>query len=102
MMTIEPERRGRVNQAPGPEERRRSQARFTWTDKDALAVIVTDGQQSRWARARDISRNGIGLSVCCALKPGTTLSIHLRSWSTLRATERIADVVYTRPQGDGT
>jgi len=82
-------------------EWRRTLGRSSLAEEDAMAVIVSDGQQSRWARAQDLSRRGIGFLVCCPFEPGTTVSIHLRSWTTLLAVDRWADVIYTNPQPNG-
>src|SRR5437764_1377130 len=102
MLATKRKQRGRVNQVPAPEERWRIQARFRWTGQDAPAVIVSDSRHAHWARARDISRNGIGLSVCSPVEPGTTVVIHLRFGSTFPAADRTADVVSIQARGDGT
>lgn len=69
--------------------------------EETLTVVVYDGSESRWARAENISRSGINLSVCRPFEPGTALSLCLRSRPGRIVLERTVRVVHARQQADG-
>ena len=79
----------------------RAEERVRWDEEGALPVVVFDGFEARWGRARDLARRGIGLIMSCPFLPGTSLLLRLRYRGGWLALERWAEVVYARPHGNG-
>lgn len=84
-----------------PSESRRGSSRYPCRTDGSIFVSVSDGHQSRWAQADDVSREGIALLVCCAFVPGAALTISLRGGPHQATFVRGADVVYAEPRQEG-
>jgi hypothetical protein len=67
----------------------------------APAVVVSDGEDARWGRLRDLSRKGIGL-VLCGPPRGMALGVSLRCGGDTLDVDRSVRVIYALPQEDGT
>jgi hypothetical protein len=79
----------------------RTEERVCWDEEGALPVVVFDGFEARWGRALDLARRGIGLLVSCPFLPGTSLLLRLRYRGGWLVLERWAEVIYSRPHGNG-
>lgn len=84
-----------------PSESRRASVRYPCRADGSVFVSVSDGNQSRWAQADDVSREGIALLLCCAFAPGTVLTVSLRGGPHQATFVRTADVVYAEPKAEG-
>ena len=84
-----------------PSEGRRGSSRYPCRTDGSIFVSVSDGHQSRWAQADNVSREGIALLVCCSFLPGAALTISLRGGPHQATFVRGADVVYAEPREEG-
>jgi signal transduction histidine kinase/CheY-like chemotaxis protein len=80
---------------------RRAAVRHPFRQDLAFRLTVSTAHQSLWARARDISTAGIGLSLPGPVTPGNVLLIEVRFKAEFLHLALLAEVTHNRPQPDG-
>jgi hypothetical protein len=85
--------------SPAPE--RRSAFRYPCRSDASCVMVVSHRNESRWARPRDISITGIGLSISASLATGTLALLEFSSRGGFGNLTLLAEVVHSAAQPDG-
>ena len=85
---------------PAPGAERRAEVRYPCREDSACVLVVSQRHAARWARPRDVSTDGLSLSVAGPLEAGSLALVELSCGGS--PLTLLVEVVRAVPQPDGT